>query len=382
LGAGNLIGDNLKNHSHLQNVPVLMLVRALGLGGTERQLTELAKHLDPLRFRAHVGCFHSDGMRGDELRQAGVPVVRFPVRSFASPSAVYGAFALRKYLQKNRIRVVHAFDVPMNLFAVPAARFFGTEVVVASQRAYRDLVGPAYRLLLSLCDRLAATTIVNCRAIEEHLVNDYHVRRDKIQLCYNGIDIAEFSPDGRSRRNPIVIGGVYALRPEKSIETLIDAFALVRAGRPQIRLHITGSGSAEKSLRERIAALGIGESVLLNPACADVARRMREIDIFVLPSVSEALSNSLMEAMASGCAVTASCVGGNPELVAEGETGLLFKPGDVAGLARNLERLVDDEKLRERLAAQGTEFIRTRFSIPAAAARMEEIYTALVAKSG
>jgi glycosyltransferase involved in cell wall biosynthesis len=212
-------------------------------------------------------------------------------------------------------------------------------------------------------------------------VDDYHVHRDKIQLCYNGIDITEFSPEGRSSQNPIVIGGVYALRPEKSIETLIDAFALVRAGRPQIRLHITGSGSMEKSLRERIAVLGIGESVLLNPATADVGPRMREIDIFVLPSVSEALSNSLMEAMACGCAVTASCVGGNPELVAEGETGLLFKPGDAAGLASNLERLVDDETLRRRVAAQGAEFIRTRFSIAAAAARMEEIYMALLTKS-
>jgi glycosyltransferase involved in cell wall biosynthesis len=208
------------------------------------------------------------------------------------------------------------------------------------------------------------------------------VRRDKIQLCYNGLDITEFSPEGRSHQHPIVIGGVYALRPEKSIETLIDAFALVRAGRPQIRLHITGSGPVEKSLREHIAARGIGESVLLNPASADVAPLMREIDIFVLPSVSEALSNSLMEAMASGCAVTASCVGGNPELVTEGETGLLFRPRDAAGLARNLERLVDDETLRRRLAAQGSEFIRTRFSIAAATARMEEIYTTLLAKSG
>ena len=363
-------------------VPVLLMVRELGPGGTERQMTEIAKHLDRSQFSPYVGCFHSGGMRGDELEAAGIPVVHFPVKSLVSPGALSGAREMGQFLRRNRIRIVHAFDVPMNIFGVPVARFFGTPVVISSQRAYRELVAPAARQFLRLCDRLATATVVNCRAIERHLVEDYRVPSRKIELCYNGLDTATFYPRERSAGRAVVIGGVYALRPEKNIETLLDAFALVSARRPGVQLLIIGSGAMEISLKERASTLGIGRNVRFEPASADVAARMNEIDIFVLPSVSEALSNSLMEAMACGCAVTASRVGGNPELVREGETGLLFEPRDAAGLARNLERLVDQEELRHRLALAGAEFIRGNFSVEASARRMGEIYTSLLAKTG
>ncbi|MDP9170701.1 MAG: glycosyltransferase [Acidobacteriota bacterium] len=363
-------------------VPVLLMVRELGPGGTERQMTEIAKHLDRSQFSPYVGCFHSDGMRGDELEAAGIPVVRFPVKSLVSPGVLSGVREMGQFLRRNRIRIVHAFDVPMNIFGVPVARFVGTPVVISSQRAYRELVSPVHRRLLRLCDCLSTATVVNCHAIERHLVEDYGVPSLKIQVCYNGLDPSTFYRRERRRSDGVVIGGVYALRPEKNIETLLEAFALMRARKPAPQLLIVGSGVMETSLKERASNLGIGRNVRFEPASADVAARMNEIDIFVLPSVSEALSNSLMEAMACGCAVTASRVGGNPELVREGETGLLFEARDATGLARNLELLVDQEDLRHRLASAGAEFIRGNFSVEASARRMGEIYTSLLAKTG
>jgi glycosyltransferase involved in cell wall biosynthesis len=102
------------------------------------------------------------------------------------------------------------------------------------------------------------------------------------------------------------------------------------------------------------------------------------MDIFVLPSLSEALSNSLMEAMASGRCVVASRVGGNPELVTHGETGMLFEAGDAGGLAATLRVLIGDASLRRTLGERAAETMRTRFSLEAAAARMEQIYTSLL----
>ena len=206
-------------------VPVLLMVRELGPGGTERQMTEIAKHLDRSQFSPYVGCFHSGGMRGDELRAAGIPVVRFPVKSLVSPGALSGAREMGQFLRRNRIRIVHTFDVPMNVFGVPVARFFRTPVVLASQRAYRELVSPTHRRLLRLCDRLATATVVNCHAIERHLLEDYRLPSSKIQVCYNGLDTATFYPRERMPAGAPVIGGLYSLRPEKNIETLLDAFA-------------------------------------------------------------------------------------------------------------------------------------------------------------
>jgi glycosyltransferase involved in cell wall biosynthesis len=109
-----------------------------------------------------------------------------------------------------------------------------------------------------------------------------------------------------------------------------------------------------------------------------VARVLGEIDIFVLPSRTEALSNALMEAMACGCACIASNVGGNPELIRAEETGLLFEAGDSTGLATQLRRLTADEPLRRRLAGAGQDFIRANFSLAASARRMGEIYDNLM----
>jgi glycosyltransferase involved in cell wall biosynthesis len=110
-----------------------------------------------------------------------------------------------------------------------------------------------------------------------------------------------------------------------------------------------------------------------------VADWLHAIDIFVLPSLSEALSNSLMEAMACGCCVAASGVGGNPELVVDGETGMLFEPRDAVGLAEVLRLLVRDPTRRHELASNAARLIHSRFSLAAAARRMGEIYSSLLA---
>ena len=120
--------------------------------------------------------------------------------------------------------------------------------------------------------------------------------------------------------------------------------------------------------------LGIQERCHFEPSTADVTEWLGAIDIFVLPSLSEALSNSLMEAMACGCAVLASAVGGNPELVSDGNNGLLFQAGNAAELADRLERLIVDEDLRKRFSNEAPKRIRQCFSVETSVRRMEEIY--------
>ena len=118
--------------------PILLLIRRLHYGGTERQLAEIAKSLDRSRFEPHVGCFITDGISGEELRGLGIPIVQIPVRSFTSVSLLWGAVHMARYIKQNGIELVHTFDVPANLFGVFAARAGGARVVVSSQRGYRE----------------------------------------------------------------------------------------------------------------------------------------------------------------------------------------------------------------------------------------------------
>lgn len=361
-------------------VPVLLMVRELNLGGSERQMAETAKGLDRGCFDPRVGCFRPAGLRGDDLRDAGVPIVHFPVPSLAS---VKGAVSIAGYIREQGVRLVHTFDTPANLYGVPAARLAGSAIVVSSQRVHRGLWPSIQRHALRITDHLVDGIVVNCEYMRRHLRDEEKAPAGLIHLCYNGIDTSIFKParghwPEALREATLVIGVVCGLRPEKGLGTLLEAFAAVHSLAPGMKLALVGSGSCLAELQGRATALGIHPDCVFEPATQRVPEWLNAIDIFVLPSLSEALSNSLMEAMACGCCVAASRVGGNPELVAHGETGMLFEPGNPAGLSEVLRQLIGAPALRGTLAGNAARVIHTRFSREAAAHRMGEIYTRLL----
>ncbi len=362
-------------------IPVLLMARELGIGGTERQMTEIAKRLDLSVFAPHVGCMRPAGMRGDELRDSGVTIVQFPVRSYRSLAAFREAAHLVGYIRDHGIRLVHTWDYPLSVYAIPIARMMTQAVAVSSQRSHRDLIPSAYRRLLGLSDRMSDAVVVNCEYLRLHMIEE-GVPERKIRVCFNGIDLDQFRRLAQPEQ-PLTIGVVCALRPEKDLPTLIDAFALVRNLAPDLKLAIVGSGDQLPGLQRRAREAGVEQQCHFEPATSAVADWLSRIDIFVLPSRSEALSNSLMEAMACGCCAIASDVGGNPELVRDRDTGILFRTGDVQSLAEALRIVITGSALRARLAEAGERFVRSTFAANAAAARMGVMYLELLgARSG
>ena len=353
---------------------MLLLARELDLGGSERQMTEIAKTLDRSRFAPHVGCFRPQGMRGAELAAAGVPVVDFPVNSFLSFGALREAWNLRSYIRRHGIRLVHAFDYPLTLFAVPVTRWSTRAIAVSSQRSHRSLIPGKYRRWIRATDQMADAIVVNCEFVRRNLEAEEGVPSGRIRLCYNGVDLDEFRPH-ESPRGSLTIGVVCALRPEKDLGTLIDAFA--RLKHSGLKLLIAGSGSMLEQLRSQAQLRGLAPDCIFAPATANVAECLRSIDIFVLPSRSEALSNSLLEAMACGCCPVASRVGGNVELICHGENGMLFEAGDADELCRVLTLLISHPELRRELSLRARS-VAECFSISASARRMEAIYTELI----
>lgn len=355
--------------------PVLLMVRTLDFGGSERQCAVTAMALEASRFRPFIGVFHREGFRVREVEAAGVPIIRFPVRSFRSPSTLRVAAGMTRFIRQHGVRLVHTFDVPMNVFGVPVARAARSRpVVLSSARAHRTLTPGMMHRMLRFTDRLVDGIVVNCEAMREHLVRDEGVPAEKTRLCYNGIDTSIFHARRPANGPELVVGAICGLRVEKGLDTLVEGFARAAAGQPGVRLLIVGSGVCLPDLQRQAAQLGIIAQTSFLPAQPAVADLLRTIDIFVLPSRSEALSNSLMEAMACGCSAVASTVGGNPELVHDGRTGLLFPAGDDAALAGCLSRLIDNPELRLNLAAAGARRIATQFSQQSSAARMAEIY--------
>ena len=372
--------STMKRGPEVVPAPVLLMARELGPGGTERQLTEVAMALDRSRFEPHVACF-LDGIRSQELREQGVPVLRLPIQSFLMVGAWTGAFRLGRYLRTHRIRLVHTFDYPLNCFGVPVARFFRTPVILSSQRADRRLNPRLYHRLLRVTDHMVDAVVVNCEAMRRHLIEDEGVPPGRIRLCYNGVDTERFPPAPRTRPAELadaslVIGAVCVLRVEKNLSTLLHAFARLVPRYTGLRLVIVGSGPELANLETLSRALNIAQACLFVPATADVASWLHGIDIFVLPSliVRLASTRSWRPWPVAVRQVIAGDTGGNPELVADRETGLLFRAGESSDLTAKLEMLIEQEKFRAQLAQSAAALMREKFSVQTMARRMETIY--------
>jgi glycosyltransferase involved in cell wall biosynthesis len=358
-------------------IPVLLMVRELGIGGSERQLVETALYLQGSRFVPHVGCFRPNGLRTQDLIDAGVPILHLPVQSFRSRGALQGARQMVRYIRDHHIQIVHSFDAPLNIFAAPVVRLVGRAHIITSQRGDRDLTGRTMKWLLRATDRMADAVVVNCQWMRQYLLTQEGVAEAKVRLCYNAVDTERYrrrAVDNSSSRR-LVVGTVCALRPEKGLDTLLQAFAQVRDLGPE--LIIVGSGPEEARLRALSRELEIEADCNFVSATSDVVEWLSRFDLFVLPSRSEAFSNALMEAMACGCCPIASRVGGNPELVEDGQNGLLFGVDNIPELASDIRLLLMDASKRTTFAERSSSKMR-QFTYARAVDTMQAIYQSVL----
>jgi glycosyltransferase involved in cell wall biosynthesis len=376
-----------KKGRDVKRIPLLLATHLLDTGGSERQVRQTAVALDRSRFDVHLAFFRPDPDREREMQAAGVKTVYVPLFSYASLGAVRSALRLRRYLKDHGIQLVHAFDNPSSTFAAPVARLSGTAVVLASQRSNRFLEPKNFQRLRHLADPFAHGFVVNAQTLFDHLVKDEGVAPERIRICPNGLDTKRFTAEGRKRileleDATLVIGCIATHRPEKQLPFLVDAFAEMRRLRPGLKLVLVGSGTETAKIVARVEAGSLGADCLMIPHTPDTAGLLRSIDIFVLTSSTEGASNSVMEAMASGCAVVASNVEGTRDLVRDGSNGFLFEFGNQGDLVAKVLALVDDAALRQRVAADSSEWVRANMSVEASVARMTAIYDEYLVEKG
>ena len=364
--------------------PILLTVRMLDQGGCERDLARIALNIDRSRFEPHVGCFFREGVRLPDLTGAGIPVAEFPLRGLKSYSSIRNTVrSFLGYIRQHNIRLIHTYDGPSSMFLIPLARMAKVPVLLSSQLSLRELNTPREQKFLRFSDRFVQRVVVNSKAVLEDLATNYAVPRNKLVLVYNGIDTHLFHPGEKFRPAgvedaSVVIGSIAALREEKQLHLLLEAFAQVRNSREGVKLLMVGSGLEEQSLKRRAEELGLGNSVVWVPAKTDVSRWMHAIDIFVLPSRSESFPNGLLEAMASGCCPVGSDVGGIPELIEHQKSGLLFPSGNSGALAECLRTLLADDSLRIRLANAAVARAHSVFALDRFVANTTDLYTKLL----
>ncbi|MEX0621763.1 MAG: glycosyltransferase [Candidatus Woykebacteria bacterium] len=206
-----------------------------------------------------------------------------------------------------------------------------------------------------------------------------HVTGKSVLVVPFGIDTKLFHPIKKENQG-LIIGTVRALESKYGLEFLVKAFSTFQSINPAARLYIVGKGSQLKHLRNLVVGLNLEEKVkFLGPlGQEDVAKFLRTIDIFVIPSSSESFGVAALEASASGIPVIASRIGGLVETVKESRTGVFFKPNSVADLAQKLQLLYEDSALRKKLAVEGPRFVEEEFEWESNADKMNQVYKKLV----
>jgi glycosyltransferase involved in cell wall biosynthesis len=368
---------------------VLEFVTDFRIGGTERQVANVVKGLVASDLEVHVGCFRHEGQFLADVEALGVPVVAFEIEALGRLATLRQQWRLAQYLKRERIALVHSFGFYPNLFAVPAARIAGVRSI-ASIRDTGDHLTPLRRAAQRHVCRLADLVVANAEAVGRRLVAEGFDRR-RLRVVHNGIVAGLARPRGAVESLRAELGLPPASRlvtvmarftTLKGIEYFLDAAASLARRFEDVRFLIVGDsvcigrGSAayRAALERRAARLGLAGRALFLGFRDDVADLLASTSISVLPSLSEGLSNVVLEAMAAGVPVVATDVGGNPEMVVDGETGFLVPPRNARALSTAIGRLLVDPLLARRLGAAGQRRAAAAFSFEAMVDKTRSLY--------
>jgi len=371
-------------------IKLLKMLTSFHIGGTERQVVNLALGIDPSRFDLHLACLRSSGALLGELKTLQVPRPEFRIGRFYNPRTFLQGMRLAQYIRKNRIQIVHSYGFYSNVFTVPTAWLAGKSFVVASIRDTGDVLTSAQRRVQRMVCRLADCVLVNAEAIRDTLIEQGYAP-GKIIVIRNGITLEKF---GKRQRNSLLrqelalplsarLVVVFSrLNQMKGIQYFLDAAVILAERFPDVRFLVAGDGESRKELEEYACRLGLGQRTVFTGFRSDVPELLSEAAVSVLPSLSEGLSNSLLESMASGVPVVATRVGGNTEVIEDGVTGLLVPTRDPVELARATGRLLEDKDLASSFGQAGMRRVKDLFSIERSVCETEHLYQRLLEAKG
>jgi len=363
-------------------------IESFQIGGIELNAVRWAEHLSPERFQLTVVHFPADGPLRARYVRAGARLVHVPLRNMYGPAALRQGIRLARFLTRAHVDVFHAHDLYSNIFGVLWARVAGVPAVVASRRWWHLSPGPAQRIANRWAYRAAHRVLANSPSVAAMLTRDEGVPPAKVVCVPNSLAEDAFQPLSSADRaawrarlrvpaNALVIGIVARLDWVKDHATLLRAFAQVGASAPRAHLLCVGDGPLRGELTSLARALGLDGRVHFPGTLTPPFNLHQLFDVSVLCSVSEAFPNSVLEAMAAGRPVVATRVGGVPDAVRDGETGVLVPPGDPQALAAALRAVVDMPGKAASLGGAAQAYARTHYHQSGVIARLSAWYESL-----
>ncbi len=389
-------------------VRVCFLIDRLRVAGTEGQLLALIRGLDRSVVSPYLCLLDGEDPVSRSLEPESSLVLRLGVRSLHSPRVLRQAWRFARFLRRERIDAVETHFPDSTYFGALVAKLAGVRFVIGTQRNLGSWMKPIDRLLGRLYRWATDVTVANSEACRQAAIAQLGLRPESVVVVPNGVDLARFAgiepfgsgrdavrglsrfsrsgaptegwsgtvplsnPNGRPRR----VGMVANLRPVKGPDVFVRAAAIVSRSHPDVRFQIAGTGD-EAAARRLAHECGIEDRLELLGHVHDIPAFLSRLDVAVLTSHSEGLSNALLEYMAAGRPIVATAVGGNVELIEDNVNGLLVPPNDPAAVAQAIDRLLGDPTLAARLSAAAANRAQKCCGVEALARNHESFYCSL-----
>jgi glycosyltransferase involved in cell wall biosynthesis len=290
---------------------------------------------------------------------------------------------MARFMREHQVRVAHAFDFYSNMMLIPAARWARIPAVIGSHRQIGDLMTrakfAAQRFVFRFCDRV----VCNSKAAAQTLHNSA-LPRHKIEVIPNGLSERAFTPVAPAiakKTGTVRIGMIARMNdPVKNHPAFLRAAAQLAKSFSELEFLLVGDGPLRPGLEKLARELAIADRVIFAGERQDIPAMLASMDISVLISGSESLSNVILESMAAGVPVVATNVGGNPELITHDQTGFLVPSDRGDALRECLAQLIVNSNLRARFRHAGQEFARANFHMDTVHRQYEQLYLGILAE--
>lgn len=353
--------------------PTFLMINTLETGGTERQFVEMVRALRADQVPVHLACVRNRGALAEGLGE--LPEFRLGGKLYGLQS-MRSRWRLQRHLRKLGVAVAHAFDFYTNLTMIPAAKLAGIPAVIGSHRQLGDLLSAgqfrAQLAVFRMCDRV----VCNSNAAAERLLQAGLSKR-KVVVIGNALPPEAFASvvPALARAGTVRIGMIARMNAEyKNHREFLHAAKRLSDEFSHLSFVLVGDGPLRTDLQREVADLGLQGRVEFLGDRQDMPAVLASLDVSVVPSASESLSNVILESMAAGVPVLATAVGGNIELGGDGRA-VLVPANDDQALATGLVRMVEDAALRTEMARGAREFVRSNFSVDRVCRQYEELYT-------
>jgi glycosyltransferase involved in cell wall biosynthesis len=355
------------------------MIDRLQPGGTENQLLALIRMLRRSQVQPYLCLLNGEDEVSRALEPPDCPVLRLGVRSLRRPDTLARAWQLGRFLRDQEIDILQIYFPDSTYLGVPVGRLAGVPYILRTRNNLNHWMTPAHRCLGRLLNRWVTATVTNCEASRQAVLADERPAPESVLVMETGVDLARFdalAPPGSAAERRI--GVVANLRPVKGIQVFVQAAALVHARHPEVVFQVAGDGALRPALAKQAAALGLGGQFQLPGIMRDIPAFLATLDVAVLPSLAEGMSNAVLEYMAARRPIVATAVGGTVQLIDDGVHGLLVPPGDADALARGICRLLEDRELAARLAGAARRRVENCYSREVRVRALETFYRNLV----